>query len=1436
MLGNFFPFVTFVEIVLQSIIAKKIFMMLRFVFHLRSPAVFKLYLALIMASCILPSAASESENEFIVSARYNINNGLSSNFLADVIQDSEGYLWIASDNGIIRFDGYSTVVYKPDYVKENTFNTIGFNCITEDKNGDLWFGSSSNGVNVFNKKTQTVKVFDRDGADAPALHENTINHIFSDSKGRVWISTVAGLNLYNPDTDEMIAYSSPSRAGKNDPFGTVSYVYQDSNGKILVGTWGNGLYVYDEELDQFEQLMVVQQIIEDEIVNRVFRIMEDSDGNYWLGTWEGGLLKVRLPNYQNVEIIQHYLIDSVSANNLSSNIVYSIYEAKNGDMWIGTPYGLNIISGHQGKQPKVDIIRSGSESGSISHNDVFRIYEDKSGIIWLATGGGGLNMVNPAFKRIEAYSFPTLIQYQENQVVRTFFVDDDSSLLIGVHGFGFGKFFPEEDRFISYTELPQYRNLPRNINAATCFHKDKAGNMWIGTRYEGLFLVRPGGSAETQQFMYSDPVTSDRSRVINTIYEDQFGSIWVGSGMGLFKFVASGKDGLFDIYRYLPGPDNLNSIKGEVVSSIMEDSNSNLWVGTVGGGISVARNIKDVHQPITFRHFLAAPDNTATLKSNIIYSIYEDKHNRIWIGTGTAGLALYDAQKNEFRHFRKETGFRDDTVYDIIEDDDNLWLTTNKGLFRFTMPEDQPPRLEIFTSEDGFQSDVFINNASYKCKDGRIFVGGYYGFNVFRPDQLFRNNYIPPVVISGIWVGDEPVNVYQAMEDGLVLRHNQNNISVAISALSFFQPHKNKYTFILEGLNDEWNSTSYEGRTVTFSHIPSGSYVLKFKGSNSSDVWNDQLVELNIKVKPHPLRSAWAYILYGVIILVVLIVIYVFLINNYRIKHAWEIEKLERKKEDNINQFKFRFFTNISHELLTPLSVLTFSIEDLTAKKLANSETLSIMDRNVKRIMHLITQLLDFRKVERGSMSPLVSPGNFAEFTEKITASLKPMAAKKNISIFQSGNITKKVFFDHDKVEKIFCNLLSNALKYTPQGGRILIRHDLVLKDQTEWMELEVTDSGKGIEPEKIDAVFERFYQVKSVTGRTFGVGIGLALAKSLVENHKGTITVKNEPGLGASFKVSIPVSPDSYDTGEVMHEESDYQHRNFIIFDPEESLLPNADEYQSDAFGAEIEINGHDQKKTILIVEDNSDFRLLLKEHLDNYYHTLEASNGEEGYELCIEKQPDLVITDMMMPVMSGIELCRKIKNNIETSHIVVIMLTAKISQEARHDSYLANADSYLSKPVDIRTLQTRVESLLKRMDSITRKFETGIMPTFEENTISTLDEELLNKIKSLIESKLMNTELNVLSLSQEIGMSKSNLYRKITKLTGMSPVEFIRYIRLQAAAGMIAKEGLNVSEAAYSCGFNDLSYFSKSFKKQFGSSPKKFQQQKEFSSHAGK
>ena len=1357
---------------------------------------------------------AETRNDPFIIQRYNINSGLSSDYLRALWQDQEGYLWIATSNGLNRFDGYKTRIYKPEYDQGVTFNSVNFNAITEDKLGNLWLGTDHSGVNIFNKRTNQVRIFERDDTTGHAILDNNINHLFCDSKGRVWICSYGGLNLYFPENDSMVTFSNSLRPGKNNPFYTISFAYEDSNGEILIGSWGNGFYIYDEEADDFIQLLMGEDTHANDSANRVVRILEDHSGNYWFGTWEGGLYKARLEDYKKLSILQYYSMGSPHGFNLSSNIVYCLYEDRNENIWVGTPYGLNIIRNHETTRPEVTLIQTGKEPGSISHNDLFHIYEDQSGIIWLATGGGGLDKINLGLKRIEGYTIPEIEEFHETQSIRSFIIDEDSSLLIGVHGLGFGKYLLEEGKFIPYKNLDRFKHLPENLNAATCFHRDRKGNLWIGTRYSGLFLL-DNETGRYSQFLNFDPVTGDRSRMINVIYEDNYGNVWTGTNNGLFKLVPAKDYPSYTIYRFLPDSDDPGALIGEYISAIFEDSDSILWIGTVGGALNTVKNLPGRHSPLHFDHLYAETDHPGSIHSNIVYEVFEDSHKRIWIGTGTAGLALYNRERKSFTHFLKQAGVREDAVYDIIEDEDNLWLSTNHGLIRFRQISQDESQVEVFTTDDGIMGNVFIDGAFYRSPDGRIFAGGYYGFNVFHPDDLESNEYIPPVAITAIWVSDEMINVYDALEYGLVLKFNQNNLRVEFSSLSFSQPFKNKYAYMLEGLDGNWHKTNYEGRVVNYSHIPPGHYTLFLNASNNSDIWNPIPLKMDIRVKPHPARSWWAITLYSILVIAVLITIYYFLINNIKIKQAYEIEKIERKKDDNINQFKFRFFTNISHELLTPLSVLSFSVEDLVNKRVVTNERLQIMERNVKRIMHLVSQLLDFRKVESGSMTPLVSQGRIDLFVEQIYLNLKPLAEKKNIKVSVQGNGSQTIYFDPDKMDKIISNLMSNALKYTPEDGQILVNYDVYPKEGHTWLQLNVTDSGKGIESEMFEHVFERFYQVKSVTGKTFGVGIGLALAKNLVENHKGYIKVENAPGMGARFSVHIPVSAEAYDESEIQHEEMSYQSRNIII-DHDDSLLPVEEDHMN---------GGEPRRKTILIVEDNSDFRHLLKQHLSNYYSVLEAENGKKGYEACKEHQPDLVITDMMMPEMDGIELCKQIKNNLETSDIIVILLTAKMDEETRYESYLANADSYISKPVDVRTLYTRVESLLEQREKLVRKFAQGIITQSPDNGMSTLDQKLLDNIRNVIESKLMNTELNVMALGKEIGMSTSNLYRKITRLTGMSPVEFIRYIRLHAAAKMMVEDGTNVSEAAYASGFNDLSYFSKSFKKQFEMSPKKYQ-----------
>jgi len=1359
--------------------------------------------------------ANNGDRDTFIIQRYNINSGLSSDNLKALVQDREGYIWIATDNGLNRFDGYKTTIYKPDFIRDKSFNTVAFTCIAEDKAGNLWLGTDHSGINVFNKRTQNVTIIGRNDSTGLAILDNSINNLLCDSKGRIWISMQGGLNLYDPDSKKMVTFSNQKRPGKRNPFGTISYAYEDRKGKILIGTWGNGVYVYDEYLDDFTQLLVGKESAPNDSINRVVRILEDRSGNYWFGTWEGGLLKVDIQNYQSIKVLQYYSRNSRNGFSVSSNIFYCLFEDHTGSIWAGTPYGLNIIRNHNGDKPEVILIQSGDNPYNISQNEVFAILKDRSGIIWLATGGGGLNKIDPQVHRLDAYTIPEFSGFSEAQSIRSFIVDTDSSLLVGVNGLGFGKYILSERKFIPYTNLPKFRGLPKDLNAATCFLLDKEKNLWIGTRYEGLFVVC-SKTGKLDHFLDYDSVTGDRSRMINAIFEDQFNSIWVGTSRGLFKFAETQDAPAYRIYRYLPQDGNPKSIAGEYISAIFEDSDSNIWIGTIGGALNKVKNIKGHHSPLSFSHYTIERDNPGAIKSNIVYAILEDKQQRLWIGTGTAGLALFHPQDESFSHFLKGSLLKGDAVFDIIEESDNLWLTTSSGLVRFRQKTGKEYQAEIFNSDDDLHGNVFIDGAAYKSADGRIFVGGYYGFNVFNPDDLFSNTFIPSVVITDIRVSNESINVYNALEEGLVLKYDQNSISVECAALSYSQPLKNNYAYMLEGLDQGWTRTNSDGRTMSYAHIPPGHYTLRVKASNSSDVWNETPVNLSIRVKPHPARSWWAIVMYALFLLSILIAVYYFLINNIKIKQAYEIEKIERKKEENVNQFKFRFFTNISHELLTPLSVLSFSIEDLISKNGGDESQLRIMERNVNRVMHLISQLLDFRKVKSGSMMPAVSPGRIDTFIEQICINLKPLQGNKNISVIVNGMVDQTIFFDHDKLDKITCNLLSNAFRYTPENGKIIINYLLYEKESINWLKLEVIDSGKGIEPENLEHVFERYYQVKSITGRTFGAGIGLALAKNLVENHKGFITVQNEENMGAKFSVNIPVSAGAYKKDEIKYEEISYQSGNIII-NHEDSLLPVEEEFNEEIV--------KDSKKTILIVEDNFDFRKLLRRHLSNYYNTFEAENGEIAYDICLNKHPDLVITDMMMPVMDGIQLCKKIKNTIETSHIIIILLTAKIDEETRYESYLANADSYISKPVDLRTLDIRIESLLEQREKLIRRYSHENLLIPAANEFSALDEKFLNTIKSIIEAKIMNTELNVLALSKEIGMSTSNLYRKITSLTGMSPVEFIRYIRLQAAAKMLVREGVNVSEAASLCGFNDLSYFCKSFKKQFGVSPKKYQ-----------
>lgn len=1334
--------------------------------------------------------------------------GLSSDNVTDIMQDSEGFLWFTTIDGINRFDGYDIKVYKPDFNRLNSFNTVNFKCVEEDAAGDLWFGSYASGINIFNRTDGSVRIIDEDGPEGLAILDNHINDIFRDTEDRMWIATFEGLNVYCCDSGIMKSYAEGSIPGITFPSGTISSTYEDSRGRIFVCTFGSGLYLYNEDRDDFTNLRIEEIYEVQNFENRIWTMLEISKDTFWLGSWAGGLFKAVIRDTGPLEILQHHPVAS------GDGIIYSLYQNPQGLLWMGTPYGLHLMEDAGKTDARVSIVRAGSNADELSNSDVNTLFRDRTGVMWLATGGGGVNKADLSVRKFDLFTLPMSEEQRENQTVRSFMNVPGIGLLIGVNGLGFGKYNMEDGSFTSYLDMPVFRNVRRDLNAALCFLLDSRGFLWIGTRYMGLIRVDPA-SAEVRSYFSLDSPSGYVSRTINTLFEDPSNQVWVGSENGLYKFVHQGSSGEYTISRYIHREGDPGSISGNYISDILIDSRGIMWMGTVGDGLNRVIDHPGMPPTLMFQQYRTDPSDPEGLKSNIIYSIHEDALNRLWIGTGAAGLALFNPHNGTVRHFTDNVGIRGDAVYDMLEDEEGqLWLSTNFGItkFRFEAPE----RIEVenYDHEDGLQGNIFIDGASYMDTSGQMYFGGYHGFNCFEPDQFVRNEYLPQAAFTEILVSNQPVNIYTALQDGLVIKHRDKSFEFYFTALSYSQVKKNKFSYILEGFDPDWQMTSSDRREVRYTNIPPGSYRFMLKTSNSSDLWNSDPLVLSIRVRPAPAMTWWAFIIYGILILSILVTIYYFLINNIKIKQAYEIEKIERKKEEKLIQFKLRFFTNISHELLTPLSVISCTVEDFIHNRELRQDTITALQRNINRLMRLVNQLLDFRKAESGTMKLMVQKGDFNDLLYQVVEYFRPLTDRKHINFEIEGNTDREIWFDPDKLDKIISNLISNALKYTPEQGKIRVRYKLENPDDSDILSMEVTDSGPGIDKAKLPQVFDRFYRVESVTGKTFGAGIGLALTKSLVEVHKGRIFVTNDAELGAKFTFEIPVSRDAYKKDQIQEQEMVYESKDYLVDfddlpDDEKSELP--------------EVSG-DKKYTLLIVEDNVDFRNLLSNYFSTFFHVVEADNGKQGFELVLEKHPDIVITDVMMPEMNGIELCKQIKTNLEVSHIQVILLTARTGEQARHEGYIAGAESYIPKPINLRVLHTRVNSLLDQRIRLIEKFNSGYMPEPGEGKVSSLDNRFLANIQELITRKIIDPELNVTGLCREIGVSNSVLYRKLTKLTGKSPVEFIRYIRLQNAARLMKNEEVNVSEAAYRSGFNDLSYFSRSFKSQFGNTPKQF------------
>lgn len=854
-----------------------------------------------------------------------------------------------------------------------------------------------------------------------------------------------------------------------------------------------------------------------------------------------------------------------------------------------------------------------------------------------------------------------------------------------------------------------------------------------------------------------------------------------------------------------------------------------MWLGAYGMGLVRFDPVDN-----TMKFFPANRSDKSSLNSDVIHDIYEDAAGNLWIGTTGGGLNCFNRESETFHYYTQDDGLSSDVIFGILEDDhNNLWLSTIRGLCKFN-PEQRS--FKNFTVNDGLPQDIFSLNSTIKLESGEMAFGGINGVTIFHPDHIQSNDIPPPVALTDfrIFNVSEPLqNYYESNNsNNIELSFKLNVISFEFAALDFINPAANKYAYKMEGFDQDWIYTDASRRFATYTNLRGGDYLFRVRGANSDGVWNEAGTSLNVRIIPPFWETGWALILYISIVIIALYVMRRVILARERFRSRVEMERLEAQKTHELDQLKLQFFTGVSHEFRTPLMLIIGPVERLLRSAAEFSEKKQrlynqLILRNAQRLLRLVNQLMDARKLDTGSLHLNLQSKDIIQSIQAIYASFEYQADQRNIQYqFDKNILSLMMNFDQDKVEKIMFNLLSNAFKFVEDSGMIRVNVQLVRatadgngnadQNEPDTLRIGVQDNGIGIAPQHKARIFDYFYQVEdSISQARGGTGIGLALTKEFVEMHGGHITVDSEPGKGSRFIIDLPVRQAK--TNIIETDQSNAKERQ-IEGVTDESVIEHLDD--------EPESVPATNKPVVLVVEDNAELRLYLRYELDSDYHIKEAEHGADGIAVATACIPDLIICDIMMPVVDGLKFCARCKSDERTSHIPIILLTARTAEEIQLKGLKSGADEYITKPFNIELLKTRIKNLLDTRKVLKERYSRELFLQPQNISLSTVDEKFINKVTTIIEEHIEDPDFHVDYLSDSVGLSRTQLYRKFQGLMGQTPNEFMNYFRLQRAAQLL-QTGLTAAEVAYKVGFRDPSYFSKSFRKHFNMSPSQFVEQ---------
>lgn len=1339
-----------------------------------------------------------NNNNLFFFSHLGVEDGLSQVSVLNIFQDSDGYIWFGTRNGANRYDGYEFKLYQNEVNNPASISDNYIRKINEDKNKNIWIGTS-NGVNCIDYKTQQISRFYPRTIN-PSITTNAVNNFLYHTNGDLYAFTTRSVLKCNPDkTVEEMSFLKNFEA-------PIHSVIQDNDGDIFIGTEDKGLYIFSSDWKRKKHYLPDSANNRQKLPNStISTLLKGPDNNIFIGTNEHGLC---IYNKKDETFIR---LDTDNSG-LNNNSIRHLIPFGKDSILIGTFRGLNILNTQTMIIKSIDMDMNAK--GALSHYSIHSMLIDRDQTLWVGTYSAGVNYHSPFYKPtsfITPNAFAGIIgQGQE---------DNDGNMWFATEGAGLLYYNPNNEEQRIYPIKPlQAGNYEINILKSILIQGD---SIFCATHFGSvyLFLIHSKQYQKIHDYKYND---------INTLYIDSKKRLWiptntpsqtvmVDKGKTINKFNVDGREKQF---------------KGMCL--IKELEQDIFLFGAISDSVFVYDMNEETVTDLTAR--LQNGEKNKRLGS--ITGALKDVEQYIWIATTKGGLFRLDKELNLIQNYQKEDGLSESYINSLsIDKNGDIWVVTVKELYKLNRPEN---KFELISPIDSPTQEYTLYANNCVSKDGTLYFPGNKGILAINPQKVITNPNIPPVYITSLLINtqEDPEGqaTYQELsplqyDNNVTLEANQGNITIRYSALNFIHSQDNSYAYIMEGADHNWHNIGHR-REAYYSNLSPGKYTFRIKAANNDGIWNTREAILHITVNPPFYKTWWAYLIY----LCIISLIVIWIVQRQHLKHEREREEkyreLEQERMNELHEERMRMFTNFSHELRTPLTLIINPLNDLLQRVTFSPEVkdaLQLIKKNTGRMLLLVNNLMDIQKYEAGKTILQKTRFNFSAFIQEMYHSFESVAANREITFTLDNNLPESFFtcYDEAEIEKVFFNLLSNAFKFTSSGGQVTIRIRQIAQPYCEglpmfpeqqvstliessYLFIEITDTGMGFNQGEADKIFEPFYRAKEdIYKQVSGTGIGLSLTRSIVQQHQGSIWATSTEGKGTCFMILLP------DTEKQKEQANDVSRSYPSEINKKVALLVEETETRN--------------KQTVLLVDDNQEVLEYLEQQLQHDYIVMKAINGKDALEQIDKTYPHIVISDVMMPEMNGLELCMRIKEDQNFCHIPVILLTAKSMVSQIEEGLEAGADDYIVKPFQVSLLKARIKNILSLREKMKNIY--GESSTLKQLGVEEPEEnnDFLSQYIDIVKANISNQELDVSVIYQALGMSRANFYRKVKAVTGLSPIELIKNIRLEAGAKLLKESSMNVSEVAQHVGFSSRSYFARSFKTVYGMSPTEYQESKQ-------